>query len=114
MNAIIDAQGRHAFDPDRPALAPQSFEVEAPREGIVNAIDNERLVRLARLTGAPKVRGAGVDLFKKLGDTVRRGEPLYRVHAGFASDLRFALAWAAQGNGYTIGGHAVEQTVAEF
>jgi thymidine phosphorylase len=114
MNAIIDAQGRHEFDPDRPGLAPQSFEVEAPRDGIVNAIDNERLVRLARLTGAPKVRGAGVDLFKKLGDTVRRGEPLYRVHAGFASNLRFALAWAAQGNGYTIGEHAAEQTVAEF
>ena len=114
MNAIIDAQGRRGFDPDRPGLAPQSFEVEAPREGIINAIDNERLVRLARLTGAPKVRGAGVDLFKKLGDSVRRGEPLYRVHAGFASDLRFALSWAAQGNGYTIGEHAAEQTVAEF
>jgi ribose 1,5-bisphosphokinase PhnN len=45
---------------------------------------------------------------------VRRGEPLYRVHAGFASNLRFALSWAAQGNGYTIGEHAAEQTVAEF
>ena len=66
------------------------------------------------LTGAPKVSGAGVDLFKKLGDSVRRGEPLYRVHAGFASNLRFALSWAAQGNGYTIGEHAAEQTVAEF
>ncbi len=70
------------------------------RDGIVSAIDNERLARLARLTGAPKVRGAGVDLFRKLGDAVRRGEPLYRVYAEFASDLRFARAWAAQGSGY--------------
>jgi thymidine phosphorylase len=114
MTAIIDAQGRHPFDPDRPGLAPHSFEVEAPHDGIISAIDNERLVRLARLTGAPKVRGAGVDLFRKLGDPVRRGEPLYRVHAEFSSDLRFALAWAAQGNGYAIGEHAVQQSVAEF
>jgi thymidine phosphorylase len=114
MRAIIDAQGRHEFDPDRPDLAPHSFEVDAPHDGFVNAIDNERLVRLARRSGAPKMPGAGVDLFRKLGEAVHRGEPLYRVHAGFASDLRFARSWAAQGSGYTIGEHAVDQGVTEF
>jgi thymidine phosphorylase len=114
MQAIIDAQGRHDFDPDRPGLAPHAFEVEAPHDGIVSAIDNLRLVRLARLTGAPKVRGAGVDLFRKLGDPVRRGEPLYRVHAGFASDLRFARSWAEDHSGYRLGGVPAEQGVAEF
>jgi thymidine phosphorylase len=103
MNAIIEAQGRRAFDSERPALAPHRFEVTADRDGIVSAIDNERLVRLARLTGAPRVSGAGVDLCHKLGAVVRRGEPLYRVYAGYPSDLRFAQAWAEQGSGYTLG-----------
>jgi len=114
MNAIIDAQGRRAFECEPPALAPHSFEIEAPGDGFVSAIDNERIVRLARLTGAPKVPGAGVDLFRKLGDAVRRGEPLYRVHAGFASDAGFAREWARHGSGYTIGEHANLQDFAEF
>ncbi len=114
MNDIIDAQGRRDFDPERPALALHAFEVEAAADGFVNAIDNERLVRLARLTGAPKVRGAGVDLLRKLGDTVRRGEPLYRVHAGFAADERFAREWAQHGNGYSIGERDERSEFAEF
>jgi len=71
--------------------------------GIVTAIDNLRLSRLARLSGAPKVRGAGVDLFRKLGDAVSRGDPLYRVHAEYVSDLAFAREWADHDTGYTIG-----------
>ena len=55
------------------------------------------------MTGAPKIRGAGVDLFRKLGDPVRRGEPFYRVHAEYSSDLAFAQEWAANGSGYTVG-----------
>ena len=114
MNAIIDAQGRHVFEYEPPALAPHLFEIEASADGFVTAIDNERLVRLARLTGAPKVRGAGVDLLRKLGDPVRRGEPLYRVHAGFPSDAAFAREWARHGSGYAIGEHADLRDFAEF
>jgi thymidine phosphorylase len=102
MNAIIDAQGRRGFDPERPNLAAKGFEVTAPCDGIVTAIDNERLSRLARLSGAPQLPGAGVDLRCKLGATVTRGEPLYRVYAGYASNLRFAHAWAEQDSGYRI------------
>ena len=103
MEAIIDAQGRRPFDPERPGLAPKTFEVTAERDGVVVAVDNQRLSRLARLSGAPTIRGAGVDLFRKLGDPVRRGEPFYRVHAEYSSDLAFAQEWAARDSGYTVG-----------
>jgi thymidine phosphorylase len=103
MEAIIDAQGRRPFDPDRPGLASKAFEVAADRDGVVTAIDNLRLSRLARLSGAPKVRGAGVDLFRKSGDAVSRGDPLYRVHAEYGSDLAFARQWSAHDSGYAIG-----------
>ena len=69
MNAIIDAQGRRPLRPrPRRRSAPLSFEVAAPRDGVVTAIDNLRLARIARLAGAPKVAGAGVDLLHRLGD----------------------------------------------
>jgi thymidine phosphorylase len=103
MEAIIDAQGRRTFDPGRPSLASRTFEVAADGDGWVMGIDNQRLSRLARLSGAPKVPGAGVDLFRKVGEPVERGEPLYRVHAEYPSDLAFARQWAAESSGYTIG-----------
>ena len=57
----------------------------APRDGVVEAIDCLRLNRLARTAGAPIDKGAGIKVFKKIGDRVEQGEPLYRIHAYDAS-----------------------------
>jgi len=100
MHAIIQAQGAQ---PKRPALGRLSFQVRAPAKGTVTAIDNLLINRLARLAGAPSVKGAGVDLLKKLGDTVSKGEPLYRVYAEYRADFNFARALAAAHTGYRIG-----------
>ena len=49
-------------------------------------------------------KGAGVDLLKKVGDEVAKGEPLYRLHAEFKGDYRFALDLIKEnGSGYTLG-----------
>jgi len=104
MNAIIDAQGRRAEVPEPAAL---TFEVLAPADGMVVGIDNHRLARIARLTGAPQVQTAGVWLACKLGDMVRAGDLLYRMHAQFDADLGFARRMAEQDSGYRLG-HADE------
>jgi thymidine phosphorylase len=45
-----------------------------------------------------------VDLLKKLGDPVRKGEALYRVHAEFQGDFKFARALHEErGGAYRIG-----------
>jgi thymidine phosphorylase len=89
--------------------------VVAPAAGVVTGIDNERLARIARLAGAPKVKGAGVDLFRKLGEKVDRDEPLYRIYADSAAELEFARQVAARATGYTIGtADAVPQVFVEF
>jgi thymidine phosphorylase len=103
MNAIIEAQGSNGFDHHKPALGPLSFEVGAECAGVVTGIDNLQVARIARLAGAPKVKSAGVDLLRKLGEPVRAGEPLYRVHACYAADLAFARAACARSTGYTVG-----------
>jgi len=101
MNAIIDAQGRREH---APALGTITYEVSADRSGLVTIIDNFLLARIARMAGAPMDKGAGVDLLKKVGDSVERGEPLYRVHAEFNADFKFARAFNDEhGSGYLIG-----------
>lgn len=103
MNAIVEAQGNRAFDPEAPALGALSFEVRAPASGFVVGIDNLQVARIARLAGAPKVPGAGLDLLRKLGQPVAAGELLYRVHAGFPADLEFARQASARASGFTLG-----------
>ena len=115
MNAILDAQGRRPFDRHHPALGTLVFEVTAQSAGVVCGIDNFQIARIARLAGAPRSQGAGVDLLRKLGDPVKAGEPLYRVHATFAADLAFARAACERASGYHIGAaQDVPQVFVEF
>jgi len=103
MNAIIQAQGSRGFDHHHPELGPLRFDVPADRTGAVTSIDNQQLARIARLAGAPKVKNAGVDLLRKLGEPVVQGDVLYRVYAAYPADLAFARAACARATGYTMG-----------
>jgi thymidine phosphorylase len=112
MQDIIEAQGRQpkVLEPGHLVL-----EVHADRDGLVTAIDNYQMARIARLAGAPMDKGAGVDLLRKLGDSVQKGETLYRVHAQFPADYRFAETLVGKYNGYRIGSAGeVPEIFAEF
>jgi thymidine phosphorylase len=100
MQAIIKAQGEPAREYVPGHLV---HEVLAGSAGVVTGIDNFQLARIARLAGAPMDKGAGVDLFRRLGDTVHEGDSIYRIHAEFPADFQFALALAAQDSGFRIG-----------
>jgi len=100
MNTIIKAQGVQS---EKFELGQLTHEVLSPAAGVVIDIDNLQMAHIARFAGAPIDKGAGVDLFKKLGDNVNKGEPLYRLHAEFPSDFNFALALCERNSGYLIG-----------
>ena len=68
----------------------------AGSDGVVAGIDCLRLNRLARTAGAPIDKGAGIKLFKKIGDRVEQGEPLYRIYAFDQSEYDLAAAGAEQ------------------
>jgi thymidine phosphorylase len=103
MRQIIEVQGvrKLAVQPGHLTL-----DILAPADGVVTEIDNFQLARIARLAGAPMDKGAGVDLLKKLGDPVRKGETLYRLHAEFPADFRFASRHAGENSGYAVGAEA--------
>ncbi len=103
MNAIIKAQGARPFNHNQPQLGALTFDVLAAASGVVTGIDNFHIARVARFAGAPKVESAGVDLMRKLGDVVKAGDVLYRVHAEFSSDLEFARQASLKLSGYTLG-----------
>ncbi len=99
MRRVMAAQGA---PPAAPRPAALHKDILAPADGVVEAIDCYRMGRIARLAGAPMDKAAGVDLFKKVGDRVEKGEPLYRIHSCIASDFGFATEMAAESSGYRI------------
>jgi thymidine phosphorylase len=99
MQNIIKAQGEQTR---KYSLGRKEHVVEATAKGEVKAIDNLRMARIARRAGAPLDKGSGVELYKKVGDKVKKGEPLYRIYAEFEADYQYAVATANNNNGYTI------------
>ena len=100
MHKIIDAQG--------PSICSTDLGTSDRRhpgrgsDGVVAAIDCLRLNRLARTAGAPIDKGAGIKVFKKIGDRVEQGEPLYRIYAFDHSEYDLAVAATKADAGYVI------------
>jgi thymidine phosphorylase len=99
MQKIIAAQGP---PPHVVSLGSHTEEVRASSSGQVASIDCARIGRIARLAGAPTSKGAGIDLLKKVGDAVKAGEPLYRIHAAVDTDFKFATEMANDASGYVV------------
>ena len=99
---IVRAQGGDAEairDPERLPRAPGRYEVAAPASGFVAGIDGEAVGLAAVALGAGRARvedridpAAGIEVLKKVGEPVERGEPLCRVHEGPRSEPRAAMA----------------------
>ena len=89
--AICAAQGGFR----EPGTAIQRHVVTAEQPGVVTAIDNRRIAKIAKLAGAPGRKTSGVLLLARAGATVERGTPLFEVHAETRGELAWALDYAA-------------------
>lgn len=87
---ICEAQGGMRIPPTAHHRKP----LTATADGVVRAIDNRRIARLAKLAGAPEDKAAGIEMHVRLGDQVRRGAPLCTVHAEATGELAYALNYA--------------------
>jgi thymidine phosphorylase len=100
LEQIAASQG----EPPRQALIGGLIEeVRASRSGWIEEIDCLRIARLARTAGAPTDPGAGIELLRMQGESVRAGDPLFRLYGDDPADFAMAVAGAAEGPGYRIG-----------
>jgi thymidine phosphorylase len=87
FQAICEAQGG-MLEPPR---APFTHEIAADRAGRIAGIDNRRLARIAKLSGAPKARASGLELHAPIGSRVEKGQSLFTIHAEARGELDYAL-----------------------
>ena len=98
FQAICDAQGGMRVPP----MSGHHQPVLAKHKGVVTAIDNRRLARVAKLAGAPKAGAAGVEFLAPVGTEVVKGQPLYVVHAEARGELTYALDYEASQDGSIV------------
>ena len=99
FQAICEAQGGMRHIP----LSSERHQVTAENEGKVDSINTFYVAKLAKLAGAPRAKAAGVDLHVKLGDLVKKGQPLYTIHAETSGQLEYALQFVAHPENHLIG-----------
>lgn len=99
MERMIEYQGPA---PETDQLGPLTHQVIAQSSGTVSAIDCYRIARIARGAGAPVFKGAGLDLHRKVGESVAAGEALYTLYSTIETDFANAKAMVNADHGYSL------------
>jgi AMP phosphorylase len=89
---IIEAQGGNSqVKSEDIVIGDKCEDILAPAGGYIVAFYNKRLVELARMAGAPSDKKAGVKIHKKMGERVKKGEPLITICSSSDWELESAV-----------------------
>ncbi|NOZ81932.1 MAG: AMP phosphorylase [Candidatus Micrarchaeota archaeon] len=112
MRDIINAQGGDPeIKPDDIELGDKTARIKSATSGRVLWIKNQEIGAIAREAGAPKDKGAGILLHKKIGDKVRKGETLFTIYAENSIKLENAVSLVQEYEPFGIGKRLGEKMV---
>jgi len=88
---IIKAQGGNLSDLDEKLkLGKFKAEINAHKTGKITSIDGKKITSIARMAGCPADKSAGLFLQRRLGEQVKKGEPLFVIYAETKDKLDYA------------------------
>jgi AMP phosphorylase len=95
LREIIKEQGgTPEVKPEEIHVGDKIASINATKSGRVLWISTESIARIAKAAGAPKAKGAGVILAKKLGENVKKDSVLLEIYAERNNKLKTALELA--------------------
>lgn len=101
LREIIELQGGDPrVKPEDLPIGDKSFTVYSEEEGLVQYIDNAAIAVLGKLAGAPSDKGAGVLLHAKVGQQVKKGDPLMTIYS--SSSARIQAVEKAVSEGFPV------------
>ena len=98
MKEIIKVQGKQK----KIKLGEHIYKIRCGKIGRVKDINNEVISKVARLAGAPKDKGSGILINKKLHNPIKKGELLYTIYAENKFKLDSAVNYAKKNKVYLI------------
>jgi putative thymidine phosphorylase len=89
LQEIIEAQGGNPHvDSETLRLGKHTFDERASEDGVVKELNSKTITIIAKVLGAPKQKGSGIYLHKKIGDHVHKGEVLYTLFSENVYNLK--------------------------
>lgn len=93
MKKIIQIQGGNPeIQPEEIEVGPYVAEMAAPTSGFVTSVENENINKIAKISGCPAAKKAGIDIIAKIGTRVKKGEIIFKIY----SDSKIRLAEAVE------------------
>lgn len=93
FDMILKAQGKI----ESPKLGHLTRDVVAEKDGTIVRINTAFIAKAALLAGAGQYAGAGIDLYRKTGDSVSAGDILYRIYSCNQNDFAFVTSMIESG-----------------
>ncbi len=89
MKQIIKAQGGNP-NIESKSLKPgkHSFIYTAPKKCAIESYNSKNLTLVARILGAPDMKGSGIFLNKKVGEMIHRGDPICTFYSDSMYNLK--------------------------
>lgn len=100
---IFNQGGDMQIQPEDIEIGKYGMDVHSGRDGYVLWIDNHLLVSVARAAGSPKDKGAGIFLYKKIGDPVKKDEKIFTIYSENPRKLKQAQDLIIEENGVAVG-----------
>ncbi|VVB74190.1 AMP phosphorylase [uncultured archaeon] len=94
MKEIIKAQGGKIDSSEKIPRAPLKKDFKAGNGGIIEEINIRELTKIARMSGAPANKTAGIMLHKVAGEKAAEGEVLMTIYAENKDKLASAESYA--------------------
>ncbi|MCL6096736.1 MAG: thymidine phosphorylase [Patescibacteria group bacterium] len=86
---IVVAQGgKPNIDSEKLKPGKYSYVDKAEKNGQIKGLNSKNITAVARILGAPKQKGAGIYLNKKLNDKVKKNEALYTIYSENVYNLK--------------------------
>jgi AMP phosphorylase len=104
LREIIKAQGGDSrIRPEDIPTGRYKFDVLSDKKGFTLWIDNNSIIEIAKAAGAPKDKGAGIVLHKKLGDPVKEKDAILTIYSEKQRKLERARSFLAEMSPIGIG-----------
>jgi AMP phosphorylase len=99
MQDIIHAQGGKIPEFK---LAKYSWDVISERSGKIHEISNNLVSKIARIAGAPEDCRAGMYLYFKVGDEIKKGDMILTIYSDSDEKLKFTKEFYKNSKGIII------------
>jgi AMP phosphorylase len=90
MKIIKAQEGNPKIRPEEIKLGKFSHNVKAKKTGKIKSIDNKKISKIARASGAPEDKAAGIYLYKKSDQQVKKNELIYTIYSDNKEKLKNA------------------------